>query len=148
MNDLKDTACNCPALWPLDYESTASIVVGIDTLYIAVGYTLGQYNEANPCMRYFSRFGSIMLNGRKSRFSQLKLKLYGIYRALKELKQWLLGPRGWIMEVDAQHIAGMLCNPDLAPSAAINRWIAYIRNYHYTLVHVPGARHGADRPSR
>lgn len=148
MSDLKDAACNCPALRPLDYESAVPIVVGIDTSYIAVGYMLGQCDEAEPRKRYFSRFGSITLNDRESRFSQPKLELYGVYRSLKELKQWLLGPRGWIMEVDAQHIAGMLRNPDLAPSAVINRWITYIRNYHYKLVHVPGVKHSADGPSR
>lgn len=42
----------------------------------------------------------------------------------------------------------MLQNPDIAPSASINRWIAAILTYHFTLVHVPGIRHGPDGLSR
>lgn len=42
----------------------------------------------------------------------------------------------------------MLRNPDIAPSAASNRWITYILNFHFRLVHVPGSKHGPDGPSR
>lgn len=42
----------------------------------------------------------------------------------------------------------MLSNPDLAPSASINRWIMSILTFHFTLVHVPGSRHGPDGLSR
>lgn len=148
MEDLKEAACNCEALRPIDYKSPAAIVVGVDTSYLAVGYLLSQCDNDNPRLRYFARFGSITLNDRESRFSQPKLEIYGVYRTLKELKPWLIGVRGWILEVDAQHIKGMLRNPDIAPSAAINRWITYILNFHFTLVHVPGVKHGADGPSR
>ena len=42
----------------------------------------------------------------------------------------------------------MLENPDIAPSASINRWIVSILMFHFTLVHVPGMHHGPDRLSR
>ena len=48
------------------------------------------------------------------------------------------------MEVDARYIKGMLANPDLAPSASMNRWIVSILLFHFTLIHVPGTRHGPD----
>ncbi|KAI9057383.1 hypothetical protein FKP32DRAFT_1550782, partial [Trametes sanguinea] len=38
----------------------------------------------------------------------------------------------------------MLNNPDLAPSASINRWILAILTFHFHLVHVPGTSHGPD----
>ena len=38
----------------------------------------------------------------------------------------------------------MLLNPDIVPSASINRWIVSILLFHFTLVHVPGTRHGPD----
>ena len=38
----------------------------------------------------------------------------------------------------------MLSNPDIAPSASINRWIVSILMFHFTLVHVPGSFHGPD----
>ena len=43
----------------------------------------------------------------------------------------------------------MIANPDLQPNATINRWIAGILLFDFTLVHIPAARHtGADGLSR
>ena len=42
----------------------------------------------------------------------------------------------------------MLNNPDIQPNATINRWIAGILLFDFTLVHVPGATHGPDGLSR
>ena len=38
----------------------------------------------------------------------------------------------------------MLANPDIAPSASINRWILSILMFHFTLVHISGMHHGPD----
>ncbi len=51
----------------------------------------------------------------------------------------------FVVEVDASAIKGMLKNPDIAPSAAVNRWIIGILSFHFVLVHVPGTRHGPRR---
>jgi hypothetical protein len=146
--DLKQAVIDSPALRALDYASDAPIILSVDTSYIAIGYLLSQCDLENPRTRYYSRFGSITLNDREARFSQPKLELYGLYRALKTLKLYIIGVRNLIVEVDAQHIKGMLQNPDLAPSASINRWISAILTFHFTLVHVPGERHGPDGLSR
>jgi hypothetical protein len=42
----------------------------------------------------------------------------------------------------------MLSNPDISPSASINRWIVTILTSHFDLVHVPGTHHGPDGLSR
>ena len=39
----------------------------------------------------------------------------------------------------------MLHNPDIQPSASMNRWIVAILMFHFTLVHIRGAVHGPDR---
>jgi hypothetical protein len=59
-----------------------------------------------------------------------------------------MGLRNLIIEVDAKYIKGMLLNPDIAPSASINRWIVSILMFHFDLVHVPGKFHGRDGLSR
>jgi len=38
----------------------------------------------------------------------------------------------------------MLTNPDIAPRTSVNRWIASILSFHFTLVHVAGTHHGPD----
>ncbi|EPS93788.1 hypothetical protein FOMPIDRAFT_1099205, partial [Fomitopsis schrenkii] len=79
---------------------------------------------------------------------QPKLEIYGLFRALRALRLYLVGIRNLVIEVDARYIKGMLQNPDVAPSASINRWIVSILMFHFTLVHIPGTMHGPDGLSR
>nr|GAT45999.1 DNA/RNA polymerase [Mycena chlorophos] len=146
--DLKQALIHSPALRPLDYASGAPVILSVDTSYLAVGFILSQCDPADPSRRFYARFGSITLNDRESRFSQPKLELYGLFRALRSWKSYLIGLRNLVVEVDARYIKGMLANPDLAPSASINRWILAILTFQFTLVHVPGVSHRPDGLSR
>ena len=148
MADLKAALLASPALRAIDYESDNPVVLAVDTSYIAVGFQLCQEDRENPKKRYYNRFGSITLNEREARFSQPKLELYGLYRALRAMKFWLVGVRNLIIEIDATAIKYMLDNPDMAPNAVMNRWAIAIKLFHYTLRHVPGAMHGPDGLSR
>jgi hypothetical protein len=122
--------------------------MSVDTSYLAVGFFLCQCDPGDPKKRFYARFGSITLNDRESRFSQPKLELYGLFRALRALKLYLIGVRNLVVEVDARYIKGMLANPDLEPTASINRWILGILTFHFILVHVAGTMHGSDGLSR
>jgi hypothetical protein len=146
--DLKQALINSPAIQAIDYSSNAPIILSVDTSHIAVGFFLSQCDPNNPRKRYYSHFRSITLNEHESRFSQAKLELYGLYRALSALRFYLIGIRNLIVEVNARYIKGMLMNPDVAPSASINRWIVSILTFHFTLVHVAGIHHGPDGLSR
>ncbi len=146
--DLKQALLTSPALRPIDYASGATVVLAVDMLYLAVGYILGQCDAEHTKTRYFSCFGSITLNDREARFSQPKLELYGLYRSLRALRLQLIGLRNLVIEVDAKYIKGMLANPDIAPSASLNRWIVSIMMFKFNLVHVPSAFHGPDGLSR
>ena len=148
VEDLREALLESPALRPIDYESEAPVILGVNTSSIAVGYLLCQQDLENPKIRYYNRFGSITLNDRESRFSQPKLELYGLFRAPRALKFWLIGLRPFIVELDARYVKGMLLNPDLEPSAAINRWIMAILMFRFEIVHVPGERHAPDGLSR
>ncbi|PIL33987.1 hypothetical protein GSI_03695 [Ganoderma sinense ZZ0214-1] len=86
VEDLQNAVLESPALRPLDYNSDALVILGVDTSAIAVGYMLCQQDLGNPKIRYYNRFGSITLNERESRFSQPKLELYGLFRTLRALK--------------------------------------------------------------
>ncbi len=145
---LKDAIINSPALCPINYKSEAPVILAVDTSAEAVGYALFQQDPDNPKRRYPSRFGSISLNRTESNYSQPKLELYGLYRALKEAALWIISVKNLIVEVDATAIKGMINNPDMNPSAVINRWVAGILLFHFKLVHVPGKTHGPDGLSR
>jgi hypothetical protein len=60
------------------------------------------------------------------------------------MKLYLVGVWSLIIKVDARYIKGMLANPDLNPSAAINRWILAILTFHFELIPIPGTSHGPD----
>jgi hypothetical protein len=89
-----------------------------------------------------------MLNDRESKYSQLKLKIYGLYRALHTLCLYLVGVWNLVVKVNARYIKGMLSNPDISPSASINWWIVAILTFHFDLVHIHGTHHGPNRLSR
>jgi hypothetical protein len=64
------------------------------------------------------------------------------------LRLYIIGVRNLEVETDARYIKGMLANPDIQPSASINRWIVSILTFHFKLVHVKGIVHGPDGLSR
>ena len=43
----------------------------------------------------------------------------------------IIGATDLVVELDAQYVHGMLNNPDIQPSAAINRWIAAIQLFDF-----------------
>jgi hypothetical protein len=145
--DLKTALLQSPALRSIDYTSSAPVILAVDTFYIVVGFHLCQCDVTTPS-RCYNRFCSIMLNDRESKYSQLKLEIYGLYCALCALCLYLIGVRNLVVEVDMRYIKGMLSNPDISPSASINRWIFAILTFHFDLVHVPGTHHGPDGLSR
>lgn len=146
MNELKELTRKSPAIRAIDYTTNREVILAVDTSQIAIGYILQQLGEDNR--RYPSRFGSITLNDRESRYSQAKLELFGVFRALKDVKIWIIGVKDLVVEVDAKYIKGMINNPDIQPNAAVNRWIAAILLFDFRLRHIPGRYHGPDGLSR
>jgi hypothetical protein len=141
MADLKEAATTAGALVPIDYTSEREVVLAVDSSYVAVGYILGQKDEKGKLRP--ARYGSITWNPVESRYSQAKIEVYGVVRTLQALRAFLVGVKNLVIEVDAKYIKGMLNKPDSVPSAAINRWIAYIQLYDFELRHVPKEEHKA-----
>ena len=75
-----------------------------------------------------------------SRYSQPKLELFGLFKALQHWGLYIIRVKNLIVEVDAKYIKDMLNNPDLQPNA-INRWIQGIKLFNFKLVHVPAENH-------
>lgn len=140
MFKLKAAVCSAPALRPIDYRSQKPVVVSVDSSYIAVGFILSQ--EDGNGRRRPARYGSITWNEREARYSQAKIELYGLFRALKNLRVYIIGVSKLVVEVDASYIKGMLNNPDIQPNAAMNRWIVGILQFDFELRHVPGKLFG------
>ena len=80
------------------------------------------------------------MSKRESQYSQPKLELFGLYKALRHWRLYLVGVKKLIVEVDAQYIQGMLKEPDIQPNATINRWIQGILLFDFNLKHVPAEK--------
>jgi len=148
MELVKEGVRHAKAIRPLDYENQGTIVLAVDSSYIGIGFYIYQEDRDDPKKHYYAKFGSKSLNDREARFSQPKRELFGLKEALRLNKRWLFGVRRLIVETDAKYIKGMLENPDMMPTATINRWIDEILMYHFTLRHKAGATFGPDGLSR
>ena len=112
-----------------------------------MGYVLLQEDKHGK--RHPARYSSVTWKDAETRYSQAKLELYGLMRALRDVRPFIFGVTNLTVEVDAAYIKGMLNNPDETPNATLNRWIAYIQLFTFTLVHVPAENHkGPDGLSR
>jgi len=144
---LKQLVSSAPALRPIDYSSYNPVILSVDSSNIAVGMILAQIDDNGR--RRPARYGSIPMGERESRYSQPKLELFGLYRALRTWRIHIIGVKTLHVEVDALYIKGMLNEPDLQPNAAINRWIQGILMFDFKLIHVPGIKFkGPDALSR
>ena len=148
MELLKEGVRQAKAIRPLDYEGQGNIVLAVDSSYIGIGFYIYQEDVNDPKKHYYAKFGSKTMNDREARFSQPKRELFGMKEALRLNKNLLFGVRKLIVETDAKYIKGMLRNPDMMPTATINRWIDEISMFQFTLRHKAGATFGPDGLSR
>lgn len=89
------------------------------------------------------------MNEREARYSQPKLELYGLYRALRAWCLYLVRVKKLTIEMDASCVKGIITNPDMQPNHAMNRWIQGVLLFDFTLKHVPGTEFkGPDGLSR
>jgi len=144
---IKSLVASAPALHPIDYHSENTVILSVDSSLIAVGMILSQLDNNNH--RRHARYGSLPMSPRESHYSQPKLELFGLFRALRAWRTYIIGVKTLHVEVDAQYIKGMLNEPDLQPNAAINHWIQGILMFNFKLIHVPATKHkGPDALSR
>ena len=123
------------------------MILSVDSSTEAAGMILSQLDDNGR--KRPARYGSVPMSERESRYSQPKLELFGLYRALRHWRLYIIGVKNLQVEVDAKFIKGMLNEPDLQPNAAVNRWIQGILMFDFALVHVPATQHkGPDALSR
>ena len=155
MEHLKFLATTAPPLVAIEYELASKIAsqefcdsdlglvtLAVDLSYIGAGWILSQVLEASdlPVL-----FGSVTFKDHESCYSQPKLELFGLFRALKAEHHRLYGIH-FRVKVDARSLIEMINKPDLMPST---RWLAFIQLFDFEIMHVPAERHkGPDGLSR
>ena len=139
MQALKNAIIHSSALTSINYSSDCPIFVGVDSSSHGVGWILSQEGTDNK--RHPARFSSISWNEREAHYSQPKIELYGLFRALCALCVHLIGVKNLVVEMDVQFIRGMIWNPNIQPNATINCWIAAILLFDFKLIHIPANKH-------
>ncbi|KAJ1304035.1 hypothetical protein OPQ81_008443 [Rhizoctonia solani] len=139
MERLKDLVADTPCLAPLDFETESETILAVDSSNIAIGFVLYQVDGEDQ--RRPIRFGSMTFNDHESRYSQPKLELYGLYRALRKWRTYLVSVRNLVVEVDALSVRGMLNSPELVTNATVGRWVEEISTYAFKLQHVRAPQH-------
>ena len=89
MEQLKTAIITSPSLIPIDYKTNHKVYLAVDSSLRAVGWILSQ--DCEDGQRRPSRFGSIGWNEHESRYSQPKIKLYGLFRTLRALCMHIIG---------------------------------------------------------
>jgi hypothetical protein len=144
---LKELVISAPALRSINYKSDRPVYLSVDTSIYGIGFILSQ--EDDKGRRAPARYGSLPLTQTEANYGQSKLELYGLFRALRHYRAFIVGVKNLIVEVDASSIKGMLSNPDVQASAVVNRWIQGVQQFDFSLVHVPAHKHkGPDALSR
>ena len=76
-----------------------------------------------------------MFNEREQNYGQPKTEVYGVYRALKELRHRIWGVH-FRLDHDAKSLAKMLQEPNDVPNALLLRWVAWCRLFNFEPNHV------------
>jgi len=79
-NYIKKLVASAPALHPINYTSDEPVVLLVDSSTDTAGMILSQLDNKGHCCP--ARYGSIPMSERESRYSQPKLELFRLYRAL------------------------------------------------------------------
>ena len=158
MDILKEAALGAGALRPLNLELARQVerkenrksdeglvTLAVDSAQSGVGWVLFQRMEDG--IEYPIEFGSRTFNETESHYSQPKLELYGVFRAVKACRRYLWGYH-FRIKVDARSVIQMVNNPDL-PNAPMTRWVSYLHLFNFEMEHVPATQHkGPDGLSR
>lgn len=137
---IKSLITSAPALRPIDYKSDNPVVLSVDSSREAAGMILSQLSDDRKT-KHPARYGSLPMDEPASHYSQPKLELFGIYKALRHWCLYIIGVKKLIVEVDAKFIKEMLDKPDLQPNVTMNRWIQGIKLFNFELKHVPADKH-------
>jgi len=84
-----------------------------------------------------------------SRYLQAKLEIFGLHKALRHWRFYLVGLSSLIVEMDAKYVKGMINSVEEDTDPIVARWIQAILLYDFEFVHAPADKfRGPDALSR
>lgn len=141
---LKEKLCSAPLLAQPNFESDKPFILDTDASSLAIGSVLSQ-EQLDGSIKPVA-YGSKSLNKAQQNYSVTRKELLAIVEAVDEFKYFLLG-RHFVIRTD--HAALKWLMSSRALSGQLLRWNERLQDYHFTIVHRPGTKHGnADALSR
>lgn len=119
MDNMKQVIIHSPALSAIDYSSKYEVVLAVDSSIISVGWMLGQQQPDRK--RQINRFRSINWSKVQSRYSQPKIELFRLFRALRAIRLFIYRIKKLVIKMDAAYVKGMINNLDQQSNTTINR---------------------------
>ena len=138
---LKEMLISAPILgMPTD---TGQFYLDCDASDVGLGAVLSQNQDgAEVVIAYASR----TLSRPESNYDVTKRELLAVVFGLKVFRQYLLG-RNFVIRMDHSALQWLRQTPE--PMGQLARWLTFIKQYRFEVVHRPGAKHGkADGLSR
>ena len=138
---LKEMLISAPVLgMPTD---AGKFYLDCDASDVGLGAVLSQNQDgAEVVIAYASR----TLSRPESNYDVTKRELLAIIFGLKTFRQYLLG-RNFVIRTDHSALQWLRRTPE--PMGQLARWLAFVEQYQFELIHRPGAKHGnADGLSR
>lgn len=138
---LKTALSSDPVVKPIDYQARPlQIIIAVDASESGWGAVLLQERNGT---RYPARYESGSWTETERKYDAGKRECRATLKALKKLRSHVYGIP-FILEVDAATLVDQLNRSATdVPGALVNRWLAWIRLFDFTVKHVPGRRHGA-----
>ena len=112
------------------------VIVTVDCSIHGAGWVVYQQlvNNKHPIL-----FGSCTFSEAESRYSQPKCELFGVFRALKDLRHGVWGIH-FCLDVEAKFFIEMVKAPNL-PNVPMTRWVMYLSLFDFEINHVPAEKH-------
>jgi len=136
--EIKKRITSAPVLRPINYTSGDKVILLVDSSKYATGFILWQVD--NKGHRHPARFGSLPMSEAAGRYSQAKLEIFGLYKALRHWRFYLVGLPSLTVEMDAKYVEGMIAGSQEGMDPIIARWIQAILLFDFEFVHIPADR--------
>ncbi|XP_062403787.1 uncharacterized protein K02A2.6-like [Sardina pilchardus] len=92
-------------------------------------------------------YASRKLTPTESRYSQFEREALGVFWACRKFSLYLIGCE-FKIQTDHKALIKVLSSNSNPPSARVERWLLYLQQFTYELIHIPGKTNKADPLSR
>ncbi|XP_062844794.1 uncharacterized protein K02A2.6-like [Trichomycterus rosablanca] len=142
-DQLKDALIDAPVM--AYYSVGRPTRITCDASPIGVGAILEQQQTDGVWKPVY--YASRKLTPTETRYSQFEREALGVFWACQKFSLYLIGCEFKIL-TDHKALVKVLSPNSLPPSARVERWLLYLQQFTYQVVHIPGKTNKADPLSR